>query len=144
MDLVPTEVLDLAIAGDVVTAVTGALIGAEVELFQNDVNPTRGSVIADFDVATFAGYNAEAVQWLEPSRADDGNIEVVGTLQEFRPTDDVTPNTIFGFFVTDGGTEVLYAARFENAPLPMGSTLDSILLTLRARIPAGGMGSTVS
>jgi len=144
MDLLATQVLDLDVAADVITAVTGALVTAEIELFTNNFQPTRSSVIGDFDLPTYTGYAAEAVTWLAPSVSDDGQVEIIGTAGEFRPTDAVTPNTVYGMLVTDGVTKVHYAARFPDGPLPMEDALDAILLTLRARIPAAGICAVVS
>lgn len=144
MDLVSTQVLDLDICQDVTTAVTGSLIGAEVNLFTNDVVPVRQSVAGDFDAPTYTGNGAEAVTWLAPSIADDGTVEIVGTVGEFRPTDAVTPNDVFGFTIENAGGDLLQAARFENGPLPMRSALNAILLTLRFRFVSGGVGVVVS
>jgi len=144
VDLIAFQALDLAIAADVVTAVTGALIDAEVRLYQNDVTPSAGMVLADFDVATYDGYADEAVTWLAPSVADDGTVEIVGTVGEFRPTGAVTPNTIFGALLLDGTGALIMAGRFDGAPLPMGSVLDSLLVTPRWRAPSSGLMSVVS
>lgn len=139
-----TEFLDLAIAGDVTTAVTGSLIGSVVDLYQNDLTPDRHTVVGDFVVANYDGYAQSAVTWLAASRADDGSIELVGTVPEFRPTGALVSNTIFGYFLRDGAGNLLASARDDLAPLPMGSTLDSILITVRVRITAGGLVSVVS
>lgn len=144
MDMTATQVLNLAIAADIVTAVTGALIGAEVELFTDDVLPTSMSVLADFTLATYDGYAAEAVTWLAPSVSDDGKVEIVGTVGEFRPTGATTPNDIFGFLITDGGGNLLYGGRFPDAPLPMNTTLDQIIVTPRARPLSTGVAEFVS
>jgi len=144
MDLVSTQVLDLAIADDVTTAVTGSLIGAQVGLFQNDITPLRTSVVGDFTQATYTGYALANVTWSAPSVSDGGDVELIGTVPEFRPDDAVTPNTVFGFLLVDGAGAYIMGARFDDPPLPMGSALDVIIVTVRVRIPSGGIASIVT
>ena len=144
MDMGFTTVLQLAVAADIITAVTGALIGAEVELYTNDVLPVPTSVIGDFDLATYTGYAAEAVAWLAPAISDSGEVEVVGIVGEFRPTNSAVPNDVYGFILTDGAGVLLGGGRFTDGPLPMNSALDQIIITPRVRPLVGGIGEVVS
>lgn len=130
---VGSQYQELEIAEDVLLAVTGMLTGAEVRLFINDFEPDRESVIGDYDPPTYTGNGDEAITWNAPSVSDDGTVEVVGTLGEFRPTDAVAPNDVFGAIILDGGGGLLDAVRFPAGPLPMNSALDSILLVVRWR-----------
>jgi hypothetical protein len=144
MQLVSTQILDLAVLSDITTAVTGCLVAAEVDLVQNDAPFDRASLIGDYDLADYTGYAAEAVTWLAPSVADDGSIELVGLVGEFRPTDAVTPNVIFGLLLRNAGGDILFAARFDAAPLSMGSALNSIVVTIRVVVSPTGVVVTVS
>lgn len=142
MDLTSTKSLDLAATADIIA---GSLAGAKAVLYKTDVLPTFLSVIGDFTLADYVGAVPLAVTWLAPSVSDDGHVEVVGTIPEFRPTNSVTPNTVFGVLLTNGaGTSLLIGGRFDNAPLPMNSNLDAIVLTVRVREDITGFGVTVS
>jgi hypothetical protein len=90
--------------------------------------------------ATYTGYVQGVITWLAPSVADDGTPEIVGTIPEFRPTDSVTPNTIYGVYILNaGGTKVYFAGPMNSGPVPMGGVLDSLLITLRIRVTAQGL-----
>jgi len=125
-------------------AVGGPLETVEVELFQNDIVPTPATPIGDYTLADYDGYAAEAVTWLAPSVSDAGVPELIGTVGEFRPTGSVTPNTVYGILLTDGAGGLLYAGRFDAAPLPMGSTLDVVVVTPRVTLSSGGTVSVVT
>jgi len=132
MDLTNTTKFELALAL-LATDVGGTLAGAKVRLFINDALPVPASVVGDFDPATYTGHADKTITWLTPSIADDGHVEVIGTVPEFRPTDAVTPNTVFGAIIIDAGPVMLLGGRFDDAPLPMESALDSIVITVRYR-----------
>lgn len=120
------------------------LDGAKCFLYQNDVVPNPGSVIGDFTPCDYAGSATEAITWLAPSTADDGTPQVVGTMDEFRPTDATDPEFAFGLVVQASDNSYIGAARFDNGPLPMQSALDSILATIAYRVSDGGIVFTVS
>lgn len=123
----------------------GGFAACIAELYQNDFVPTRESVIGDFTVATYTGYASKVPTWSAPSLADDGNAESIGTMTEWRPTGSVTTNVIYGVLLKKAVSfELLLAARFSPAPLPMGSALDVILTTLRLRITQSGLVLVIS
>jgi hypothetical protein len=133
VDLTQTTAFQLSLGADAV-GVGATLNAAKVRLFVNDVLPIPASVIGDFDQTTYTGHADKSITWLAPSVGDDGVVEVIGTVAEFRPTDAVIPNTVFGALVINtGGTAVYMGGRFEGGPLPMESALDSIVLTVRFR-----------
>lgn len=132
MELVKTNTEALAVLL-ALTDTGGLLDGAKVRLFVNDVQPVVTSVIGDFTVTTYTGHGDKLITWLAPSIADDGTPECVGTVPEFRPTDAVVPNTVFGALLIDAGAIMMEGGRFDNGPLPMESALDSILVTVRLR-----------
>lgn len=132
MELVRTNTEALAVLL-ALTDTGGVFDGAKVRLFVNDVQPTVDSVVGDFTVTTYAGHGDELITWLTPSISDDGFPEVIGTVGEFRPTDAVTPNTVYGAIIIDGTSVMMEGGRFDDAPLPMESALDSILVTVRLR-----------
>lgn len=145
MDLVGNNGFDLLVAADVVA---GALSGAVLHLFQTDFVPDRNTTLAELTaaIATYTGYASEAVTWLAPSVTDTGDIEVVGTVGEFRPTGAIIANQIFGCYLVDAEVvpNLLFCARFEDAPYPMASTLNAIIVTLRYNPRTGARAVTVS
>lgn len=89
--------------------------GALVKLFQNDFQPTKDSILADFTVATFSGYAASAaVAWSGPVLNTAGQPVIIGDLKLFTGTSPFTvSNTIYGYYVVDtAGTKLLWAERF--------------------------------
>lgn len=145
MNLVSNTGFDAAAAANVIA---GELATATVHLGQVNQVIDRNTTKADLtpNEADFDGYAAGTVTWLTPSIADDGNVEVVGTVPEFRPTGSTTPNSIYTLWVLSAvtGTPLCFAAMFDNAPLGMGSTSDSILVTLRFRPQNGGLVVVIS
>lgn len=143
MDLVKTNTEALA-ALLALTDTDGLLDGALVRLFINDVQPVVTSVVGDFTAATYTGHADKEITWLAPSISDDGIPEVIGTVPEFRPTDSVLPNTVFGALLLDAGHIMMEGGRFEEGPLPMESALDAILITVRLRFDMVSMMAVVS
>lgn len=142
MNLIGNQAWALDVTAD---AIAGVLTANKVALFQSNTVPTPATVIGDYTQATYSGYALEAITWSAPTLADDGSVEVIGILGEFRPTSSVVQNTIYGLLLVDTTGLILYAAaRFDDAPLPMNSVLDAIVPTIRVRITPGGLVVTVS
>jgi len=125
--------------------IAGALTGAEVHLYQNNVifNPDT-TVIGDLTEATYVGYVAQAVVWGVASVSDDGHVESIAVSLIFRPTNGVTPNDIYGYYIDDGAGVLLGGGSFDGAPLPMHSALDVITMTVVYRLVDEGYVSVVS
>lgn len=143
MNIVGNEAWALGITAD---AIAGTLAANKVALYQSNTIPSPARPLSDYTEATYDGYAKKSVTWSAPTRSDDGFIEVVGVIAEFRPTGSVTPNSIYGVLLVDTTGAILYgAARFDDpVPLPMNSTLDQILITLRIRITPGGLVVTIT
>lgn len=116
---------------------TVSLAGYVCRLFQTDIpaDPAVPVAVYNSDSATFTGYAEQAVTWSAPTIGTDGLMEAVGTVPEFRPTDAVTPNSIYGAYLVDGDDSLAAVGRFDDAPVAMGSPLNKIELTVRF-IPA--------
>jgi len=125
--------------------IAGGLAGAEIHLFQNNIifDPST-VVIGDLDEATYVGYLAIALVFGTPSVSDDGNVESICTAQVWRPTNAVTPNDIYGFFIDDGAGLLLAGGTFDEGPYPMNSALDVINTVVRFRMDSTGSVSVVS
>jgi len=140
--LVANQAWRVAVLEDVIA---GVLTANKVALYQSNTNPTPETPIGDYTEATYSGYAKEAITWSAPTIADDGTIEVIGVVGEFRPTSSVVTNSIYGLLLVDTTGAILYAAeRFDGAPLAMASVLDAIIPTLRVRITPSGVSVVVS
>jgi hypothetical protein len=149
MELVGNEHLDVLTATDATGSssfAAGALDGLVVRLYQDDITPTRVTPLSTYTAAEadYDGYLPGDCTWGVPSRADDGTVEVLGAVPEFRPMSSDTPNTIFGLFTELGDGSLGFAGRFDNAPIPMGDALDQITLTLRYRPTNGGLVDVIT
>jgi hypothetical protein len=128
--------LDMAAAMKASVAALGPLNLAVVDLFQVPITLGPAVPLATYvaGIATYAGYAQGAITWGPPTLALDGHYEILGTVPAWRPSNSVTPNVIYGFYVSNaGGTKVYLAGLFDGGPLPMNSALDQITLTLRYR-----------
>jgi len=103
-----------------------------VKLFQNDVTPTRDTVIGDLDIATFTGYTSPAaVVFGDPFINSEGNAEVLGGQVQFTQTGTTITNTVYGYYVTDtAGTKLLAAERFAT-PRTMDAANKAIIIVPR-------------
>jgi hypothetical protein len=138
-DLITTEDFDLTAGANVIA---GVLALSVFQLVKTNLAMDRNTTLADVtDATNKANYNTYAdgvITWSAATRADDGAIEWIGTVPEFRPTDGVVPNDVFGgALINAAGTKLQAVCEFDGAPFPMRSVLDSLIVTLRYR-PAGG------
>jgi len=126
-------------------AIAGFLAGAEIHLYKNNlVFDPATTEIGDLVEADYAGYAAVVVTWGAASVSDAGDVETIGSAQTWRPTNSVTPNDIYGFFIDDGAGVLLAGGYFDGAPLPMNSALDVIRTSPVLRLDNTGYVSTVS
>lgn len=149
MDLIPTLDMDLAVARGSVAAVAavGVLNALKIDLFQTNIGADADTLGATLlaNVADYSGYAQAVVTWLPPSQADDGEIEVIGTVPEFRPTDALNPNNVWGLWCRAAvGGAVLFVANFDGGPIAFAGPLDSLILTLRWRPRTHGLVVSVS
>jgi len=148
MELIGNNHMDVLNLGDGTStaSVAGYLDGLVVDLFQADLTPTRNTSDSTYiaGIANYDGYTQQPVVWGLPTQADDGFIEVLGSVAPFQPNGSDTPNTIFGLFCTMGDGSLGFAGRFDDPPIPMGGPLDQITVTLRYRGSAGGLVAVIS
>lgn len=137
--------LDLLTASKQAAAgAAGPLNGAKLALSITNINPSPETPLGSYGTASFTGYAEKSITWLEPSVADDGTPELVGTVTEWRPTDAVTPETIYILLLKTSGGALYAAGRFDGAPLPMAGPLDQIIPTIRIRLTPTGPVAVVS
>lgn len=139
-----TTLAKLDILQDATTAVTGTLLAtAVVELFSAPDEFQPAAVIGDYTLAAYDGYGAEAVTWSAATISDDGQVEVVGVVGEFRPASATGAEVITGFLLRNAGGDILGGGTFDPG-LPMGATTDQILVVPRVRFPIVGVLDYVS
>lgn len=140
--IVASQVFELGALAD---AIAGVLTTAKCKLFQNNYTPTPSSVVADFTAATYVGNATATLTFDAPSVSDDGHVETHATPAAWRPTNGVTPNTIYGLYITDTtGADLLFACRFDGAPLPMNDSLDVIITVITLRLAGSGISVEVT
>lgn len=96
--------------------------GAKVHLFTNNITPSEATVLADLTEATFPGYTTGGVAittWGAAYLDVDGNAIVDGNEVQFQPSDDTTPETAYGWYLTDGGGTDLLAVGIFVPPIPL-------------------------
>lgn len=133
MLLYETQSSQLTRAGE---AIAAYLLGLKADLYKTPIDLTTNPPLATFQaaIADYAGYAQGVVTWDTPSVSDDGTVEVIGTYDQFRPTDSVNPNGIWGVYFTAAiGGALVFFGQFDTAPLPMASALNQITITLRYR-----------
>lgn len=108
------------------TASGGKLNGAKVGLIAAPFTVGPGLLLADLTEATFTGYAQVTVAaWSAPAIGPDGTPSVDGGDVVFTPSDAVTPNLIYGWFLVDsGGSNLLYAYQ-DDVPVPLDDALHS-------------------
>lgn len=138
------EALELGQAAD---AIAATLAGALVGLTKAQVAVNRSTTKAALEAVkcTYTGYAPEVITWGIPTRADDGVIEVVGSVGVFAPTDAAAPNDAWAVYIYGAAAgPLMFAAQFPGAPLPMQSALDQITILVRYRPATGSIAVVVS
>jgi hypothetical protein len=114
----------------------GILNANKVHLGQSNlaITPTTTYATLSGQEAGFGGYTAQSLVWDVPSTAADGTVEVASTPVVFRPTDSSEDDSIYNIWVSDSGSAVWHLAGvIQGGPLPMGTALDQMIVTLRFR-----------
>ena len=105
--------------------IDGLTATTQIHLYQNDIAPSPSTLLADFVEATFDGYAAPVVTPASWPIFLQGISQAVavGPAQVFSPTGNVTPNVIYGYYVTDNtGARLLWAERFAEPKVMNGVT----------------------
>lgn len=98
-------------------ATGGPFNALTLALYQNNLTPTPGNVLADFTIADYDGYaNVAGVTFSSPYYDTDGTALAIGADAPFICTGSTTPNTIYGYLYVDAGVTTLKAAfQFANS-----------------------------
>jgi hypothetical protein len=122
--------------GGNVGPLAGILNANKVHLGQTNIpiTPTTPYATLSAQEAGFGAYAAQSLTWDVPSTAADGTVEVASTPLVFRPSDSSENDSIYNLWVSDSASAVWHlAGAIVNGPLPMGTALDQMIVTLRFR-----------
>jgi len=138
---------EIEITEDILIAVTGCLIGAEVHLGKEDLVPDRNTPLATLQAgeADYTGYVAGALTWLAPSISDDGKAEVVSKLCDFTPNPlPATTNQIYYAWIENGAGILIAAWRVGPPPAQMADATDHYGVVVRLRPGLTGLAVEIS
>lgn len=100
-------------------------------LYKNNVTPVKGSVLADFDEVDTFGYTSitvVAADWTTSGVAGDQGTLLAAPIA-FTAAGGAW--TVYGYYVTDlAGAEVLWAARFDSAPITVASGASQLVIPI--------------
>ena len=111
----------------------------KVHLIKAPFSPTKDTVVGDFDAieADFTGYAAAAWgAWGGVGINSIGQAEVTATELEWHPTDDVTPNTIYGEYYTNAAGTVLLGWKILATGVPLLNADSYYRSVTRLALPA--------
>jgi hypothetical protein len=101
---------------------------AKLRLFTDPPANSPTLVLADFTEAGFTGYLAVTLSstWLEGLDGAARGIEKYNGLASFICTAVSGPDTVYGWYITDGAGAALFAYGFFDAPVVIGAIGDQI------------------
>lgn len=110
--------------------VNGALATLQLRLFQNNITPSKTSVLADFTIANFTGYASfSPLTWGAVTVAANIASKTASAVV-FSFGLGITVNTIFGWYLVDSSAGKVLAANRLAVPKLMAVFGDTISVTL--------------
>lgn len=98
----------------------GPFFECNLHLFKNAVAISPNMELGNFEEADFGGYTpGSALDFGTSYIAPDGTVTLTAPGQDFVMTDDVSPQVIYGYFLTDADDEVLIGAENLLSPVPL-------------------------
>lgn len=93
-----------------------------LRLFKNDKVPADTDTVADYTEANFTGYAAIATNAWGNAFLNAGNIaEIDETNRTFTQTGVIVTNLVYGYYVTDGAGNLIFAERNPAGPFNMNA-----------------------
>jgi hypothetical protein len=126
MSMLTTEYTDQHAAIDYTQAgagVAGILNGAKLILATNAFSPGKQLPVAGLTQPTYTGYVPVVLTWAAAVRDALGDIVTLSQLVAIQMGDSLTPTTITGYGVTDGGGTHLLLSELFATPLPLVDVL---------------------
>jgi hypothetical protein len=125
----------LKIPGDGLLAVLGYLVGLwntttlTIQLFKNNYTPVDTSVLGDFTAADFNGYSPLSVTgWGTPATVGL-RARSAAASQTWTKGVGGTGNDVYGYFITDSSSSLVWAERDPNAPIDMNTDGNQYIIT---------------
>lgn len=98
------------------------LNGLTLRLFQNNHTPDGADVAGDYTEATFSGYAAVALNnWGNAFQNGSDQGEIDETVRIFTCTGPSPSNAIYGYYVTDGSGNLVWAERNPAGPVTINT-----------------------
>ena len=115
MSLVVCNDGDIAFLDDVAN---GSLMGAFLRLYVNAHTPVEGDTVAAYTEATYPGYaGVSMLGWSSAYLNVGGKAQVDHAMVTFTAGLIVTPEDVYGIYVTDGAGNLLYAEEDPAGPV---------------------------
>lgn len=117
-----------------------SLASSVIKLFKFGLTPTNETVVADLDAAEcdFDDYAPETITaWLPVVAAPGGGSQITAPTEQFLcAADQVTPNTVGGYWIELAGGDVVLIRQFE-AGVPMVNAGDFLQVSPTIVVPNG-------
>lgn len=99
-----------------------------LHLFVDDIAENTVNSEADLTEADFDGYAADSnLSWSAPATNGANEAEMTDDGKQFTCTGNMTPNTVYGYYLKDSGGKLRLVHRFDDGPYTMdtnGQTID--------------------
>ena len=121
------QILINAEAGTPSPGLAGIFHGAKMMLYTTNVALTVNTVKSDLTEATYNTYVQQAAAFSAPFQSNRGGVGILSAMLNWQMTDNLVPNTIFGYAIVDSGnTHLLLAESFGAGGIPLDNTLKAI------------------
>jgi hypothetical protein len=102
--------------------------GKTLRLFQNNVNASRNSVLADFTEADFDGYAEQLPSWNPAIQNGVEDVALADVLTFTAGAGLAGPQTIYGYFVLDDNGDLAWAETFADGPTTISMVGQELLI----------------
>lgn len=119
---------------------------ASIGLIKAPFTPSPNLAIGDITEANYTGYARQGIGTPTVTFTGSDGLEYVeGTTRQFMPSDTITPNTIYGMFLTTGsGTVTLWGTDAFGSPVYLTGPGHQVTITPRVGLdPSGNFGLNV-
>jgi len=114
---------------DALTATGAPFDALTLRLFVNPLNWSNTTALTDLTEASFVGYTASAGQVFGPAYiAPDGQAHITAPSVQFNAGVITTPQTVYGYYLTNVGGTVLVAGGTLPTPVPITRQYDGLTI----------------
>lgn len=130
------------------TGAGGPLHTAKCGLFAASITPNYSTTYVALTTSpylpTFTGYAEASLTWASIFSNTDGSIQLYSALVEFSAPSDATNQTIYGYYVSDGGTpEHICWTEVFPTPIVQGNAPRAIALQVNYQVSPGNNNGSV-